>query len=449
MSKINTHTLSTSEHGNAIVRILQAALDAANPAQAIRRAVDLQGHRLTAGNVTYDLSAYHQVHLLALGKAGWTMAQAIEELLGGFTSTGSVQRLSRGLVIAKSADQTHPSRFTTILGGHPIPDERSLAAGEAVRHFIEGVGPNDLLICAISGGGSALVCAPHPPTKLADLQSLTSHLLACGATIDEINTVRRHLDVLKGGGFLLQTNATLLSLILSDVIGNSLQAIASGPTAADPSTREDALQILRKYNLLATFSGEIFENIIETIKPGNPRLETVQNVLIGSNLMSVQAALRQAADEGFHPYLLRANLTGEAREAAIELSQALRWACQRGDPVARPFCMIAGGETTVKLTGKGLGGRNTELALAAVSELAGFPSALLVTLATDGEDGPTDAAGAVVSGETWQRAAALGLSPGEYLKHNDSYSFFAALNDLIKTGPTGTNVNDLVFLFGF
>jgi hydroxypyruvate reductase len=457
MPKINhTQTLSTLAQGDAVMRILQAALDAADPVQAIRRALRLDGERLIVypgiyqdavgaiSGVEYNLSAYRQVHLLSLGKAGWTLAQALDDLLGGF--------LSRGLVITKTADQTHPGRFTVIQGGHPIPDGRSLAAGEAVIDFLGGVGPDDLLICAISGGGSALVCAPHAPIKLTDLQALTARLLACGATIDEINTLRRHLDVLKGGGFLRQTGATVLSLVLSDVIGNSLQAIASGPTAADPSTREDALQILRKYNLLGQLSGDILnvlETAPETLKPADPRLATVRNVLIGSNLMALQAALRQAADEGFHPYLLRADQTGEARQAAVELCGALRWACQRGEPVARPFCMVAGGETTVTLKGDGFGGRNTELALAAVSELADFPNVLLVTLATDGEDGPTDAAGAVVSGETFRRAEALGLSPGAYLQRNDSYSFFAALNDLLKTGPTGTNVNDLVFLFGF
>jgi hydroxypyruvate reductase len=448
MPKINhTHTLSSLQQGGAVMRILGAALDAADPAQAILRAVHLQGQRLMAPGMEYDLSAYRQIHLLSFGKAGWTLARAIEDLMGGF--------VSRGLVVAKTADQTPLSRFTVMEGGHPIPDGRSLAAGEAVLRFLGAVGPDDLLICAISGGGSALIAAPRHPIKLTDLRAITARLLACGATIDEINTLRRHLDVLKGGGFLLQTKATVLSLVLSDVVGNSLEVIASGPTAADPSTRADALRILEKYNLLAVVSDDILsvlENAPETLKPGNPRLETVQNVLIGSNLTALHAALRQAADEGFHPYLLRANLTGEAREVAVELSQALRWACQRGEPVARPFCMAAGGETTVTLREDGLtglGGRNTELALAAVTELTDFPDALLVTLATDGEDGPTDAAGAVVSGETWWRARMLGLRPGAYLQRNDSYSFFAALDDLIKTGPTGTNVNDLVFLFGF
>ena len=417
---------------------------AVDPVQVIQRTVQMHGNRLVAGGVEYDLSRFERVHLLSFGKAGWRMARALGELLG--------QSLSRALVVSKTAAHPHPGPFEVIEGGHPIPDKRSLAAGRAVLEFLKMIGPNDLLICAISGGGSALVCAPRAPVTLASLQSLTSSLLACGATIDEINIVRRHLDVLKGGGFLLQTNAAVLSLVLSDVIGNSLETIASGPTVADPSTRDDALQILNHYNLLANISGDIV-NILqggpETLKPGSLRLENVRNFIVGNNLAAAQAALQQAAGEGFHPYLLRADLSGQARETAVDLCRALRWACQRGEPVARPFCMVAGGETTVTLKGNGKGGRNTELALAAVTELADFPDVMLVTFATDGEDGPTDAAGAIVSGETWRRAKDIGLEPDTYLRRNDSYTFFAALDDLVKTGPTGTNVNDLVLLFGF
>ena len=436
--------LSTLPQKISIQRIVQAALDAADPALAVQRVLHLSDHQLRASGVTYDLSKFSKIHLLSIGKAGGRLAVALEALLGGF--------LSRGLVIVKTAEQPPLSLSTVFVGGHPVPDENSLAAGKAVLDFLAGIGPDDLLICAISGGASALIAAPHAPITLADLQDLTSRLLACGAPIHEINTLRRHLDLLKGGGFLQQTGATVLSLILSDVIGNELHAIASGPTAADPSTRADALQILQKYDL----SGQVAQSILtvlqdapETLKPGHPRLNNVQNLLIGSNLMAIHAALRQAADEGFHPYLLRADLGGEARDAAIELCRALRWACQRGEPVARPFCMVAGGETTVTLHGNGRGGRNTELALAAVTELADFPNVLLLSLATDGEDGPTDAAGAIVNGETWQRAKTLGLGPIDHLQRNDSYSFFEALDDLVKTGPTGTNVNDLVFLFGF
>jgi len=461
----NINQIQSFKQRDSIPRIIQFALDAADPAEAVRRFVRLDGSRLFVSEREYDLLAFEKIHLLSFGKAGATLARALDSLLGGF--------LFRGLVITtpatcpancagcaggarETADQTQPGRFPVcfevIQAGHPIPDERSLRAGQAVLEFLHAIGPRDLLICAISGGGSSLMAVPRAPISLTDLQALTSRLLACGAAINEINTLRRHLDTLKGGGFLRQTRATVVSLILSDVIGNSLEDIASGPTAPDPTTRADALAILQKYNLLADISPDILsvlETAPETLKPHDTRLENVQNIIIGSNLLAIQAGLKQAAQEGFQPYLLRADLTGEAREAARELCQSLRWACQRAEPVSRPFCMVAGGETTVTVRGEGRGGRNTELALAAVAELTNFPDVMLVTLATDGEDGPTDAAGAVVTGETWRRAEALGLHPLEYLRRNDSYSFFAALDDLIKTGPTGTNVNDLVFLFGF
>lgn len=442
MSKIKQ--LRSLEQHDSVQRILQAALDAAAPTVLLPRLARLDGSLLLVSGHEVNLSTFKKIHLLSFGKAGATLARALDDLLGEY--------LSRGLVITKSAEQVSPKRFTVMEAGHPIPDGRSLRAGQAVLEFLRKIGPDDLLICAISGGGSSLIAAPHSPLGLEDVQALTASLLACGASIHEMNSLRRHLDSLKGGGFLRQTHASVLSLILSDVIGNSLDDIASGPTAPDPTTRADALAILQKYGLLAQATPPILsvlDTAPETLKPDDARLENVQNVVIGSNLLAIQAGLKQAMEEDFHPYLLRADLAGEAREVALELCRSLRWACQRGQPVTRPFCMIAGGETTVTVHGAGRGGRNTELALAAVTELADFPDVLLVTLATDGEDGETDAAGALVTSASWRRAEALGLHPVEYLKRNDSYTFFAALDDLIKIGPSGTNVNDLVFLFGF
>jgi hydroxypyruvate reductase len=276
-------------------------------------------------------------------------------------------------------------------------------------------------------------------------------LLACGARIGEVNLLRRRLERIKGGGLVrLSNGASIVSLILSDVVGNPLEAIASGPTAPDPASRADALALLEKYALYGKIPASIpvtLEQAPETSKPGDPIFAKVQNVIIGSGLLAAQAALAQAGTEGFNPYLLRVDLQGEARQAAFELSTFLRQAKRTGDPVQRPACIVASGETTVTLHGQGKGGRNTELALAAVIELADFPGVLLVTLATDGEDGPTDAAGAVVTGESYWRSVEMKLHPDDFLSRNDSYSFFAALDDLLKPGPTGTNANDLVFLF--
>lgn len=398
--------------------------------------------------------------------------------------------LTKTLVITKHAPDSSLGRFRMMEGGHPVPDVRSLAAGGAALEFVSGLDAEDLLVCLISGGGSALMTAPTVP--LEDLQSLTSALLASGARIDEINTLRRRIDRVKGGGLAKATKAQIVSLILSDVVGSPLEAIASGPTAPDPTTRENALSVLEKYfstslrdaaegrrsnpliagslklirrpvsiwrkNTAYSTNGPRYDTRIptsiihllhtasETPRPGDLIFDRVQNVIVGDNILAAKAALEQAEREGFATVYLGSDWQGEAREVGTMMAEKLRVA---NIAYKQPYCLVAGGETTVTLLGDGHGGRNQELALAAVPALAGLQDVSLITLATDGEDGPTDAAGAVVTGETGQRAEALGLSAADYLSRNDAYPFFTALGDLIKIGPTGTNVNDLTFLFGF
>jgi hydroxypyruvate reductase len=445
-SRFLTHTLRGHPHGASVSRILAAAVDAVEPGQAVARHVTRDGDRLTVAGRAYELDDYDRVFVLGLGKAAMGMTAALLDLLG--------ERVVESLIVTKHASDPRPLPAPVIEAGHPVPDLRSQTAGTALLDLAAAAGARDLLFCLLSGGGSALAVAPYPGIGLDDLQALTSALLACGARIDEINTLRRRLDRVKGGGLVgAAAPASVVSLILSDVVGSPLEAIASGPTAPDPSTRDDALAILDKYALRGQISPQIITAIEtgpETLKPGDPLFDRVQNVIVGSNLLAAQAALIQAEQEGFNPYLLRADLQGEAREAGIDLAQTLRWAAQRGDPVPRPACIVAGGETTVTLNDHpGMGGRNQELALAAVTPLANFPEVMLVTLATDGEDGSSSAAGAVVTGETYQRAAQLGLAPGEFLAKHDSYHFFEALDDLLTPGSTGTNVNDLNFLFVF
>jgi glycerate 2-kinase len=459
-----TSSLRGAPQGESITRILAAAINAVGPGEAVGRFVRRDRDTLTIFDRTYDLSAFRRVVLLGIGKAAVAMSEALAEIL--------CESLTAGLVITKhlAEKQKTKGKIGFLQGSHPIPDERSLLAGEKVVEFVSALGPDDLLFCLISGGGSALVTAPVEGVTLSDMQALTSDLLACGARIDEINTLRRRLERVKGGGVAKMANgATIISLILSDVVGNPLEAIASGPTAPDPTNCADALSILTKYGLEEHTPASILYALRispETPKPDDPIFAKVQNIVVGSNLLAAQAALRQAEEEGFRPYLLRTDLQGEAREVAFELSTFLRQARRTGDPIPAPACIVSGGETTVTLRqgspapaalaqagqalrGNGKGGRNTELALATVSELAEFPGVMLVTLATDGEDGPTDAAGAVVTGESFRRAARLGLHPGDFLTRNDSYSFFAALGDLLKPGPTGTNVDDLVLLLMF
>jgi len=440
---------------------MNAALLAADPAAAVRHFMQRQGDHLVIAQQAYDLKRLDQIWLIGAGKAGASMAHAAASILG--------KRLSGGVVVVKDGykdpsgfiklkDFRNLSGLEILEASHPLPDLRGVEATRAILALLGTRQPDDLILCLLSGGGSALLTAPAPGVSLEDLQTLTRLLLACGASIDEINTLRKHLDQVKGGQLARFTSpAILVTLILSDVIGNPLDVIASGPAVPDPTTFEDAYSVLMRYALLDRTPDSILLRlergragaIPDTPKPGDPVFSTVQNVVIGSNQQAAEAAIGQARREGFNPLLLTTYLQGEARQAGRMLGAIARQVHATGQPVARPACIVAGGETTVTLQGDGLGGRNQELALGAVAEMDGLPDIALVTLATDGGDGPTDAAGAVVTGETLQHARRLGMRPSDYLNRNDSYHFFEALGDLIITGPTGTNVNDLSFLFAF
>ena len=436
----STYTLSRHWRGNSIRRILAAAIQAVEPGAAVRQFIRRENDSLFIDEHEYFLGDIERIRALGLGKACLAMAQPLADLLP--------LHATHGLLIPKGTPVHPPSGFDLQPGGHPIPDENSLLAGHKAFELVQDLTARDLLLCLISGGGSALMTLPHPGISLDDLRALTSSLLACGARVDEINTLRRHLDQLKGGGLArLASHARVVSLILSDVVGNPLEAIASGVTAPDPSTREDALAMLEKYRLLDQVAASIVQSlktIPETPKPDDPLFERVQNVIVGSNARAAEAAQSQARSEGFHPVWLGDDWQGEAREVAQRLCHILKTTTTQ-----RPFCLIAGGETTVTLRGHGRGGRNQELALASVGELAGACDVMLISLATDGDDGPTDAAGAVATGETLQRGLELGLSPESFLEDNDSYSYFSALGDLLKPGASGTNVNDLMFGFGW
>jgi glycerate 2-kinase len=452
-----THSLRDPRVG----RILAAALEAVEPGAVVER-------YLTSN----PLPSAGRIFALGLGKAAIPMTLALSR----FTD------LTRALVITKHASEPGSDLFAVIESGHPVPDARSLAAGEAALEFVSTLREDDLLVCLISGGGSALMTAPIVP--LEAMQALTSALLASGARIDEINTLRRHLDRVKGGGIAQATKARVLSLILSDVVGNPLEAIASGPTAPDPTTKEDALAVLEKFNLLSSEENkprshqgrktpilkpsslrDFVVSCRETPKPDDLIFSRIQNVIVGDNALAVHAALKQAEKEGFQAESLGSAWQGEAREVGVAFAHKLRVTI-KSEP--RPFCLIGGGETTVTLglrrhtcpggrrqgeteaplreKVQGKGGRNQELILAAVPELAGLENTLLISLASDGEDGPTDAAGAVANGGTLRRAERLGLEVADHLSRHDAYPFFERLGDLIKIGPTGTNVNDLVFL---
>ena len=434
-----TSTLQSHPHGSQISSILSAAINAVEPGAAIQRFVTRDRNRLVCDDEVFLLDQYEHVYLIAFGKAAIPMSSALIEILGN--------DLTQGWVVPKHASIEQDSRLIIQPGSHPLPDEKSLKAGKMLLAAAEKFTEKDLVFCLISGGGSALVTAPYEGISLQDMRELTRQLLACGARIDEINTLRRHLDRIKGGGLAKQIYpARLVSLILSDVVNSPLEAIASGATAPDPSTLHDVWAVLEKYDLKNKIPASIIKNFekgIETPKPGDDLFHNVSNVLVGNNELAANAAAREAEKFEFQTVNLGNDWQGEARDVAKKLVDELL----NCDQV--PVCLIAGGETTVTIQGSGKGGRNLELALASVPLLTGKQNLMLISLATDGEDGPTDAAGAVVTGETYERAKTSGLSPESYLHNNDSYHFFEKLGDLLKPGPTGTNVNDLIFLFRF
>jgi hydroxypyruvate reductase len=466
MAKFNltTTTLQSVPRSARVRRVLQAALDAVDPAEAVRRFLRMENtHILVIGRDEaarrYDLRDYDHIYLVGAGKASVPMALAAAGVLGSHLTEGAV--VAKAGFLEPGSENTPPNPDPMLVfyeGAHPVPDESSVEATGRVLELVSQAGENDLVLCLLSGGGSALLTRPAEGLTLNNLQQLTRDLLASGANIEQINAVRKHLDLVKGGGLAQAAMpAAVATLILSDVVGDSLDVIASGPTVADASTYQDAWNVLEQYHLLGKAPEQIQLRIAagrsgqldETPKPGYQLFERVQNVIIGSNRLAANAALSQARLEGFEPLLLSTYLQGEASQAGRLLAAVLRQIADTGEPVARPACIVIGGETTVTLRGNGLGGRNQELALGSVQELAGVEQVLLVTLATDGDDGPTDAAGAVVTGETLARAAQAGLDPQKFLANNDAYHFFNALGDLLKPGPTQTNVNDLAFLFAF
>jgi glycerate 2-kinase len=451
--KFATRSLLSSPWRNAICQVLADAIHSADAGICIKNKLKLDAEKLNINNMSFDLEAYRFIYIIGAGKAAVPMTQAVVEMLGG--------RITSGVVISKDGysgnDSTLPlDQIEVLQAGHPIPDQNSLFASSKLVNLAQKLSSKDLVLCLISGGGSSLMVHPSPGLTLNDIKETTSLLLSCGAAIDEINTVRKHLDILKGGGLAkILFPATVISLILSDVIGDSLDMVASGPTVADRTTYTDARLILKKYKIWNRIPSPIRGHIIdgiegvspETVKPGNPVLDNVHNILVGNNTQSALAAVQAANDFGFSAELLPITLQGEASLVGQAITERVKTTLAPYISTFHPACFIAGGETTVTVKGNGKGGRNQELALSAVKNLSGVREMTLVSLATDGIDGQTDAAGAVATNQTYTLGLANGLDPVEYLLRNDSYNYFNLLGDLIKTGPTLTNVNDLLFIF--
>ncbi len=424
--------------------ILTAAVRAVEPAAAVKRFMSRRGHRLRVGSRRYDLRQIRRILVVGAGKAGAPMAAALEQVLGA--------RITSGLVIVKYGYTAPLRRIRLLEAGHPLPDAAGERGAAQMLDLLRGARADDLVVCLISGGGSALLPAPVPGVTLDDEIAVTDLLLRSGATIQEVNAVRKHLSQVKGGHLAeAAAPARVVVLILSDVVGNPLDAIASGPASPDPTTFADALAVVHRYQLedrlpasaLAYLHRGALGHAPETPKPGDPLFRRVQVVVVGSNAQALAAAANRAKKSGFRTLVLTAFLEGEAREAARVFASVVRSINALRTPLAPPACLLAGGETTVTVRGRGRGGRCQEFALAAGQAIAGWSDTVVAGFGTDGTDGPTDAAGALVDGETMARARSLGLDPARALADNDSYAVFHGLGDLLMTGPTKTNVNDI------
>ena len=424
--------------------IFMAGVKSADPVDGIKTNVRLHDDYLQIADRNYRLANIRNILVVGCGKAAAKMAIAIEDLLG--------DRVSGGIVVVKYGYALSLERIKVVEAGHPIPDEAGVDGARQIIELVRTAGENDLVLFLISGGGSALLPGPADGLTLAEKQRTTQMLLQSGATIQEVNAVRKHISKLKGGRFAkLVAPANCVSLILSDVIGDSLEAIASGPTVADSTTYGDCLEIVRRYGLTDKTPHAVVNllrrgaegAIDETPKPSDAIFHKVQNVIIGSNRAALNGAERQAETFGYQTRVLSSSVEGESLTVAKSHAALVKEIAGSGQPLRRPACVISGGETTVTIRGDGLGGRNQEFALAAAVEIDGLDGVIVLSGGTDGTDGPTDAAGAIVDASTVQRGRARGLDAAAFLARNDSYHFLKATDDLLITGPTFTNVMDL------
>jgi len=429
-----------------LLGMYRAALAAVDPEAAVHRHVSRQGNRLAVSNRVLDLDAFERVFLLGAGKGTAPMAKALEDILE--------ERLSEGVIVVKYGHGVPLRRVRVLEAAHPVPDAAGVHGTEQMLALAQRAGSNDLVIAAFSGGGSALTPAPVPPVTLEHKQRTTALLLAAGATIQEMNGVRKHLSRFKGGGLArAAAAASVVTLLLSDVVGDSLDVIASGPTAPDPSTYDQCMDVIRRYGLDDRVPKEVLRVLREGIqgqrpetpKPEDPVFGRVSHVVVANNRAALDAAQQEAIRRGYRTLVLTSRLEGEAREAAKVIAALAKEVASSGKPVEPPACLLFGGETTVTLgNSSGRGGRNQEFALACAVALDGWPSITVLAAGTDGTDGPTDAAGAFADGETARRAARMSMEARAFLENHDAYAFFEPLGDLVMTGPTRTNVMDFI-----
>jgi hydroxypyruvate reductase len=429
--------------------IFLKAVSAVDPYHRLKTIARIDRNHLIIGDdraseKAFNLNDFERVFLVGTGKASSSMAQAIEEIFG--------DRITKGLITTKYGHGL-PLKYTEIMeSGHPLPDLKGLDGAKKIKSLLKNTGQKDLVIFLISGGGSALLPLPVDGITLEEKQELTQLLLDCGADIKEINTIRKHISQIKGGWLARWAfPSTVITFILSDVVGDPLDVIASGPTVPDTSTFQDAWEILKRYGLINEVAKSIRTYLQagregkkeETPKAGENVFEKVHNMVIGSNIIALQAAEKEFSSAGFNTMILSSSIVGETREAARFHGAIAREVASTGKPIGRPACILSGGETTVTIRGSGKGGRNQEFALAGAFEINGLEKAVLLSGGTDGTDGPTDAAGAIADHRTIAKAKQMDMDPMKYLENNDSYPFFKKLGDLLITGPTRTNVMDV------
>ena len=427
------------------MQTLEFTLASLDPHELVRRRVKRRGTLLLVGNETIPLDDYDGVFVVGAGKASGAMTEALESILAN--------RVKGGLVVVPRGQRTpNLSRVKSVAAPHPTPDQDSVRAARELVALAEKLKERDLLICAISGGGSALLSLPVEPLTIEDKGTVARLLMNAGATIVELNTVRKHLSAIKGGWLGKRSGARkILNLVISDVVGDRLDSIASGPVSPDSTTFSDAIAILKKYDLwesVPRVAAEILDegnkgHIPETPKANDPCFDRVSHHILGNSRVACASAQKYLRSRGIKAKILSSSMTGEARYLGSFIGSLVRHIETFREPFRKPCALVIGGETTVRVTGSGVGGRNQECAMGCAREICGLAGVAMASIGTDGIDGPTDAAGAIIDGMTLSRSEALDLRFEELLDQNDSYRFFLPLKDLVMTGRTNTNVNDI------
>lgn len=445
----NTDSEITANARRIALTLLETAISAVDPMKLIQTQVHVKHNTLTIGPHSLNLAKYKDIFVLGGGKASGAMAEMIEAIFGDRITAGLIN------IPEQSAHKYQVSTVQLNEAGHPIPNEVGQQGVEDIFQYLSAVTEETLILFLLSGGGSALLPLPQDGITLTEKKQITNLLLRSGATINEINVVRKHISKIKGGRLAVESHpATLLCLVLSDVLGDPLPSIASGPTVPDPSTYHDAIQILHRYAIWNDAPSSVQQFLLnghagknpESPKAGDPRFDRVHNILLGNNTLALEAAEKQARTMELTPLILSSYIQGEARHIGTVLASIAREINLANKPIPKPGVVLAGGETTVTVTGTGRGGRNGEVALSASLALEDLEGVVIASIGTDGIDGLSDAAGAIADASTLKKARNQNLNPLQYLQNNDSHNFFKQLGDLVYTGPTGTNVNDVMII---